>query len=393
MTSWRIVHIKSANMHMWSRTGPSYHLCVLRYAVSAKLLHPGPDRDKVPNICCMQIASTSRDAAARPSLRACPPPEPYRVRPDPTRPRSPPHTTSMNPQYIALKEGEPAPPGYSYMVHDGGSAGRTQPVQVNAVCETVDLCTPPRSTDQTREEQLETAPISITTKRNLAKNMNRKANASFAREMKESLAAGRAPTRHIPDEQTDLKARWHAAAKDVAYKLLDLRKDGWKEYTPFDKAKVHKELNAVYKFDPPLDRKRVEKYLSGHLRTSRAVWKAHWLKYGDSHRHHGCPEEAWEALIKWWPTDKCQTASANMAARRSKVQAKGRTGRKSLIDRMTAEVSHNSGPCLSMAICLFPVRNPQLFLIGCGEMFCANSIYTRTPEAHCRCSTFARATS
>lgn len=298
-------------------------------------------QDRVAEMWSMQIASTSRDAVARPSLRACPPPDPNRGRSAPTRLRSPSPTSSLNPQYIALREGEAAPAGYTHMVQDRGSAGRTRAVQVNAECETGDLCTPPRSADNSREEHAETAPITVAAKRNLAKNMNRKANATFAREMKESLAAGRPPTRHVPDEHTDLKSRWHAAAKTVAYKLLDLRKDGWKEYTNFDKARVHKELNAEYKFDPPLDQKRVEKYLSGHLRTSRAVWKAHWLKYGDSQRHHNCPEEAWEALTKWWPTAKCQTAAADMAARRAKVQSTGRTGRTSLIDRMTAEVCHN----------------------------------------------------
>lgn len=60
-----------------------------------------------------------------------------------------------------------------------------------------------------------------------------------------------------------MKTRWHAAAKEIAYKLLDLGKEGWKGYSIFEKRKVHKELNAQYKFDPPLDPKRVEEYLAG----------------------------------------------------------------------------------------------------------------------------------
>lgn len=339
----RIGHTKFCSMYMWTRTGTDCHLCVLLCVLYSCLLDLIPVRARTPKIKSLQIASTSRDAAARPSLHACPPPEHNRMRTASARPRSPPPTTSQNPQFIALKDGEHAPTGYSVMVHDGGSARRTTAVQASTVRETVDLCTPPRSGDQRREEQLQTAPSGTTSKKNLAKTMNRKANALFAKEMRDSLAAGRPPTRHVPEEKPDLKARWHSAAKEVAYKVLDLRKDGWKEYSPFDKSRVHRELNDVYKFDPPLDRKSVEKYLAGHLRTSRAVWKAHWLKYGDSQRHHHCPEEAWEKLTKWWPTDKCQTASADMAARRSRVQTKGRMGRTSLLDRMTAEVSHKSG--------------------------------------------------
>ena len=75
----------------------------------------------------------------------------------------------------------------------------------------------------------------------------------------------------------------------------------------FDKVRVHNELNTRYKFDPPLDSKRVDKYLSTHLRNSRAVWKAHWLRYGNEDMHPNCPEGAWEKLIQWWPTEACAT--------------------------------------------------------------------------------------
>ena len=114
------------------------------------------------------------------------------------------------------------------------------------------------------------------------------------------MANGRPTTIKIPEESTDLKAKWHAAAKEVAYKLLDLRKESWKDYNIFEKTMVHMELDARYKFDPPLDPRCVDKYLSGHLRTSRAVWKVYWQKYGDTQRHHNCPEEAWAKLTKWY---------------------------------------------------------------------------------------------
>lgn len=97
---------------------------------------------------------------------------------------------------------------------------------------------------------------------------------------------------NVNEEQTHLKARWHATTKEVAYRILDLRKEGWKACSIFEKARVHKELNALIKFDPPLDPKRLEKYLAGHLWSARAVWKAHWLRHGDDARHPNCPKEA-----------------------------------------------------------------------------------------------------
>lgn len=110
----------------------------------------------------------------------------------------------------------------------------------------------------------------------------------------------------------------------------------------FEKAVVHKELNAQYKFDPPLDPKRVDKYLCGHLRSARAVWKTHWLQYGDDARHPNCVEEAWQKLIRWWPSQACKEEAAAMAERRSLVQNRSKTDRKRLVDRMDEHVRKTS---------------------------------------------------
>ena len=91
----------------------------------------------------------------------------------------------------------------------------------------------------------------------------------------------------------------------------------------------------------------VEKYLAGHLCSSRAVWKAHWMRYGDFERHHNCPEEAWDKLIQWWPTDSCKEESTDMAGRRAAVQHTSNTGRKTLLDRKEESVSIECASCLS----------------------------------------------
>jgi hypothetical protein len=234
---------------------------------------------------------------------------------------------------MVLKDGEPISQGYSYVVRERPDAAP------HGRCETVDLSTPTKFSTPTAGDVHGNAKNTTATKKNLTRNLNKKANSEFAKEVKDALASGRPPIIKLSEERTDLKARWHAAAKEVAYKLLDLRKESWKEYTMFEKSMIHKVLDEQYKFDPPIDPPQVDKYLSGHLRTSRAVWKAHWLKYGDASRHHNCPEAAWEKLIKWWPTEACQEVSAEMAHRRSKVQTSSRTGRKSLVETMDGEVS------------------------------------------------------
>lgn len=262
---------------------------------------------------------------------------------DPTPQRTPPPsiqvsedvtgTTEVAPAVYALRPGEPLPDGYTLMVRgqDCSNVG-TIPTA------TVDLTTPPHAAARGPGEDVDNEKRKSSEGRLSTRTTNKRAQTTFVKEVKASLAGGRPPELHLPEDQTHLKARWHSAAKTAAYKFLDMRKDSWKAYSMFEKAKVHKEINTVYKFDPPLDPKRVDKYLAAHLRSSRAVWKAHWLRNGDENRHPNCPEEAWETLIKWWCTEQCMEESAEMVNRRKLVQQSSKTGRTRLVDRMEEQV-------------------------------------------------------
>lgn len=87
---------------------------------------------------------------------------------------------------------------------------------------------------------LQAPKSTVATRRNLTMNMNRTAQPTFAREMKDSLATGHPTTIKLLEEQNCLKARLNVVEKEVAYKLLDLRKEGQKEYTIFEKGMIHK---------------------------------------------------------------------------------------------------------------------------------------------------------
>ena len=255
-------------------------------------------------------------------------------------------TAESVPKVLALREGDPLPVGYKYVVRD-----HVQPSTTMNSTDTVDLTTPPDDPPHTTGEDVEEAKQRAATKRNANRSTNKQVNKSFAKEMKDSLAEGRAPEINAIEDQPHLKARWHSIAKEAAYKILDLSKEGWKAYTFHEKRLVHNEIIDNHKFDPPLDPARIDKYLSAHLRSARAVWKAHWIKYGDEDRHPNCPETAWAKLILWWPTEKCMEESADMAGRRSRVQKGSRTGRKKLVDRMDEEVS-------------FPILEPSPHWVG-----------------------------
>ena len=269
--------------------------------------------------------------------------------------------TSKTTQLIALKEGDPVPEGYSVLVETRAEAAPSPRIQQRAGCDTVDLSTPPKAIDRCTEEGPQSAKSKTAAKRNLTRNTNRKANATFAKDLKESLATGQPTKIKVVEEKNDLKCAWHAAAKELAYKFLDLTKESWKDYSVFEKTMLHKELNEQYKFDPQIGPKRVDKYLSGHLRTSRAVWKAHWKRFGPSDRHHNCPQAAWDKLCKWWPTSACQEEAAEMASRRARVERTSKVGRSSLIDRMDEQVRNHSSTidvlCLKYMHFVWDVEN------------------------------------
>ena len=210
-------------------------------------------------------------------------------------------TSDGAPQVLTVCKGDLLPEGYTLVVR-----APPTPTATPKSLEMVDLNTPPNSSTHMAMPDVETSKRRGAEQQNDTKNSNRKANASFAKEVRDSLAQGRPPTLNVNEEETYLKTRWHSAAKEVAYIFLDIRKESWRAYTMFENTLVHKELNVQYKFDSPLDPKRVDKYLCRHLHSARAVWKAHWLQYGDDAWHPNCPEEAWQKLIRWWPSQACR---------------------------------------------------------------------------------------
>lgn len=294
-----------------------------------------------------QEASTSRGGGAAGTQRGRAGPENSRIATAPVQadaqrtPLSRAEESRRGPQgsapMLVMREGEELPAGYTYVVRAPSNVVAASRMALNCT-EVVDLSTPPKGGGTVAEGDVDGAKRTAAARRRLTRTTNKQANASFAREMKESLAEGRAPAVHNSDDQTHLKAKWHSAAKEIAYGILDLSKEGWKGYSTFEKSKIHTDLNTKYKFDPPLDPKRVEKYLAGHLRSSRAVWKAHWQRHRLQERHHNCPQTAWEKLIKWWPTEACMEESAEMSSRRTAVVNASKTGRKALVDRMDEEV-------------------------------------------------------
>jgi hypothetical protein len=287
----------------------------------------------------MQEAGTSRAGAGTPYPHAETSAPMVRPGSGLGRPPLPEARTTRNANRIALKDGEAIPEGYAVVVETRGEQVPSPRNPQKTGSENVDFITQPKVPEHGGAEALETEKSKAAARRNMARNTNRRLNATFAKELKESLATGEPMTVKVAEDHNDLKGPWHAAAKEVAYKFLDLTKESWKDYSVFEKSVVHNEINEQYKFDPPIGPKTIDNYLSCHLRTSRAVWKAHWKKNGPAERHHNCPQVAWDKLCKWWPTSACKEQAAVMASRRARVEKNSKVGRSSLVHRMDEQVS------------------------------------------------------
>ena len=147
-------------------------------------------------------------------------------------------------QVIGTRDGAVLPDGYEYTIRKVARQMPAAPEASRIPVPSFDACTPPRAPVCRTDGPAEPPGRSESARRNAARSSNKLAHAAFARELKDSLAEGRPPAVSVGGEDSHMKARWHAAAKEMAYNLLDLRKEGWKGYSDFDKAKLHKELNA-----------------------------------------------------------------------------------------------------------------------------------------------------
>lgn len=178
--------------------------------------------------------------------------------------------------------------------------------------------TMPASLDHAQEQ----TKIALKERRAETRRRNRKAHVEFTKEIKSSIANGKRPTIKRSRRHTtgDLKSRWHSCVKEVAYSVLDLRIKEWGGYSTHSKKMLHEEIKSRFSFDPPVTEKEINRYLAGHLRSQRGVWKLHWEKFGENNKHPGCPVEAWQTLVKWWPTPAAMDEATEMAARRAMVR-------------------------------------------------------------------------
>lgn len=178
-------------------------------------------------------------------------------------------------------------------------------------------------------------------RKNARKRELRKTNNVFTDELRRSLASGGTPVIKLPSNEVGIvtsgKFRWHQAVKAVAYRVLDLTIMNWAHQSKRDVKRFHEELEKEYRFVPELGKHCIEKYLKGHLRSSRAAWKQVWADTGELVKPENCPSEVWEVLVKWWPTTVAKATSDNMKDIRKKVKNLHRLGWKNLSEVIALE--------------------------------------------------------
>lgn len=117
------------------------------------------------------------------------------------------------PQLIVLWEGVALPNRYTYAMRTGGTNISMDKERMRNHAETVDLSTPLKGVAHVVERNNETPKSIAHARKNATQNANKKLNTTFAREVKDSLAGGKPPTINGNEDETHLKARWHATTK------------------------------------------------------------------------------------------------------------------------------------------------------------------------------------
>ena len=97
-------------------------------------------------------------------------------------------TREGNPQLLALREGEAHPAGYKYLVRETRTDGEATENTVGCAGNTMDVSSTPPYGIHPFGAEADTTSKTAMARRNANRNINKKANVTFAKEMKESLA-------------------------------------------------------------------------------------------------------------------------------------------------------------------------------------------------------------
>lgn len=166
----------------------------------------------------------------------------------------------------------------------------------------------------------------VPSKRNLVRRQNR----AYLKEMKNAHADGRKP-RHII--HTDLlgkiiehKSAWHRAVKAIGRTEIDWsiksyreRPDAW----DYIIRNIQRALNETFVFEQtPVEEGYLEKYSSGTISKSRCRWRSHWKQFGT--KHPKCPQQAYDTWLPHWSSEKGRLESDHMIGVRAKQLPKVR---------------------------------------------------------------------
>ena len=105
------------------------------------------------------------------------------------------------------------------------------------------------------------------------------------------------PMGEIPKE---VRTYVHAQFRATARRFLNLSVIHFRDHPDTDMQTVKDDLDRRFLFDPPLRSDYIIFFIENSLRTSRYLWRKHWVNTGKGEKHKFCPARFFPALVKYW---------------------------------------------------------------------------------------------
>ncbi|KAG0565879.1 hypothetical protein KC19_7G020300 [Ceratodon purpureus] len=122
----------------------------------------------------------------------------------------------------------------------------------------------------------------------------------------------------------DVRPFVHRQFRASARRFLKMSTIHFRDHPDSDIKVVVEDIDRRFVFNPPLRAGYIMWFIENSLRTSRYLWRKHWVKTGRGEKHKWCPQKYFPALVKYWKSAEAEEESKRMKEARNAAKEKKR---------------------------------------------------------------------
>ena len=122
----------------------------------------------------------------------------------------------------------------------------------------------------------------------------------------------------------DVRPFVHRQFRASARRFLKMSSIHFRDHPDSDMKVVSEDIDRRFSFNPPLRSGYIMWFIENSLRTSRYLWRKHWVRTGRGEKHKWCPQKYFPALVKYWKTSEAEEESKRMKEARNAAKEKKR---------------------------------------------------------------------